>query len=272
MGFTKLDEGILQSSIMAEDPKTFKVWIALLAACKENGIAYVSSVYLQSICHMTELSVDRAIDRLSAPDPHSRSLNDDGRRIRRVDGGFEIINYATYREVSLRDAEAERKRLYRLKIKDCPDTSGRCPDPSASASASASSSSSVGKNARKGIRLILDDEPKRWEGITDADKALWAATYPGCNIEQVLQEMIAFWDAQPKSRLKINWKRTIVNRLKWLQDHNGTGPRQAYQQSQPPARKLTPEEIESIKTNYKNGEIPDDILADVERQYGISLR
>ena len=72
------------------------------------------------------------------------------------------------------------------------------------------------------IRLILDEEPKRWEGITNELKALWTKTYPGCNIETVLQEMIAYWDAQPKSKRKINWKMTIVNRLKWLQDHGGS--------------------------------------------------
>jgi len=72
------------------------------------------------------------------------------------------------------------------------------------------------------IRLILDEEPKRWEGITDEDKALWKKTYPGCDIDYVLQEMISYWDAQPASKRKVNWKRTIVNRLKWLQDHGGT--------------------------------------------------
>jgi len=219
MGFTKLDERILQSSIMAEDPKTFKVWIALLAACRENGIAYVSTTYLQAICHMTELAVDRAIERLLSPDPASRSIAEDGRRIRKIDGGFEIINYIVYRDTSLKDAEAERKRLYRKKIKGCPDVFGHSPDASASASASVSAS---GKGGSGGIRLVLDEEPKRWEGITEEDKALWAKTYLGCDVEKVLQEMIAYWDAQPKSALKINWKRTIVNRLKWLQDHGGT--------------------------------------------------
>ena len=72
------------------------------------------------------------------------------------------------------------------------------------------------------IKLILDEEPKRWEGITEELKELWAKSYPGCDVEFVLQEMIAYWDAQPKSKRKINWKRTIVNRLKWVQDHGGT--------------------------------------------------
>jgi hypothetical protein len=239
MGFTKLDERILQSSIMAENPVTFKVWITLLAACEANGIAYVSAIYLSSICHLPLSRVEDSIKKLEGPDPHSRSLQDDGRRIRRVDGGFEIINYTVYRDLSLKDAEAERKRLYRLKIKDCPDRSGRCPDPSASASASASG---VGKSGEKGkIQLILDEHPKRWEGITDEDKALWAKTYPGPgeHLDRVLQEMIAYWDAQPPQKRKVNWKRAIVNRLRWLQDHGSGQPRSEYKASQagahPPA-------------------------------------
>jgi len=95
-----------------------------------------------------------------------------------------------------------------------------------SASASASASSSLkNKNLKREppkIMLVLDEEPKRWEGITEELKALWAKTYPGCDIDIVLQEMIAYWDAQPKAKRKINWKVTIVNRLKWLQDHGGT--------------------------------------------------
>lgn len=118
MGFTKLDEGILQSSIMAEDSDTFKIWITLLAACKENGIAYVSAIFLSAICHLPIETIEAAIHKLEEPDPHSRSLADDGRRIRRVDGGFEILNYQAYRTRSLKGAEAERKRLYRAGLKN----------------------------------------------------------------------------------------------------------------------------------------------------------
>jgi len=222
MGFTKLDERILQSSIMAEDATTFKVWITLLAACERNGIAYVSPVYLSSVCHIPLNRITASLERLESPDKNSRSLADEGRRIKRVDGGYEIINYLAYREASLRDAEAERKRLYREERRKCPDSVRECPDASASASASASDISSKNKKDKPKIILILDEEPKRWEGIAGADKALWAKTYPGCDVEVVLQEMIAYWDAQPKSKRKINWKRTIVNRLKWIQDHGGT--------------------------------------------------
>jgi uncharacterized phage protein (TIGR02220 family) len=114
MGFTKLDEGILQSSIMAESAKTFKVWIALLASCKENGISQASSVFLASACHLSLKDIDNAIAVLEAPDDRSRSLEDGGRRIKRVDGGYYIVNYKKYREYSYSEnSEAKRKRDYR---------------------------------------------------------------------------------------------------------------------------------------------------------------
>lgn len=140
MGFTKLDERILQSSIMAESAVTFKVWITLLAACRPNGIAYVSAIYLSSICHLPLSRIEAALARLESPDDHSRSLGDDGRRIRRVDGGYEIINYIIYRDASLKDAEAERKRLYRERMKDVRTKSDDVRTLSASESASASTS------------------------------------------------------------------------------------------------------------------------------------
>ena len=117
MTFTKLDRGLLQSSVLAEDAVTFKVWIVLLAACDDDGIARVSPVFVSSIARLPMDSIETAIKRLSAPDPASRSTVAKGRRIRRIDGGFEVINYLLYRSTSLRDAEAERKRLYRQRKK-----------------------------------------------------------------------------------------------------------------------------------------------------------
>lgn len=111
--FTKLDRGILQSSIMAEDPTTFKVWITLLAACDPDGTARVSAIYIASVARLPLEDVRKAIQILEGPDPESRSTNNAGARVRRVDGGYEIINYLVYRQRSLREAEAERKRLYR---------------------------------------------------------------------------------------------------------------------------------------------------------------
>jgi hypothetical protein len=118
VGFTKLDEGILRSSIMAEPSDVFKVWIAFLASCGPDGIARVSAVFISSVCRLDPAVVHKAIERLEAPDPDSRSETEEGRRIKRVDGGWFIVNYDKYRAFSYSaSAEAIRARRYRERKK-----------------------------------------------------------------------------------------------------------------------------------------------------------
>ena len=54
-----------------------------------------------------------AIERLSRPEPESRSQENDGRRMVRVDGGFIILNYDKYRTKD--HTAAERMKRYRAK-------------------------------------------------------------------------------------------------------------------------------------------------------------
>lgn len=143
MGFTKLDQGILQSSIMAEPPEVFKVFVAILASTGPDGIARVSSTFLAAACFFPLDAVDKALLILESPDPRSRSLNDDGRRIRRVDGGYFVINYEKYRSFCPQPGDPEspgaiRTRRWReKKDQDVTVTSQNHRDVS-SASASAS--------------------------------------------------------------------------------------------------------------------------------------
>jgi hypothetical protein len=141
VSFTKLDEGILQSSVMAAPPVTFKVWIALLAACRSDGVARVSPTYLAAVCRLSLSDIGRALEELASPDPHSRTTTEEGRRIARVDGGWRLINYFRYRDSGIREAEStarvERRRRQREAVRT---GSGQGPDPSASASASLSAS------------------------------------------------------------------------------------------------------------------------------------
>ncbi len=155
MGFTKLDSGLLKSSILAESLETFKVWIVLLAACDENGIAEVSPIYLESVCRIPLDKIKEALAVLESPDENSRSENDDGRRVERIDGGFKILNYKKYRIKSYsKSKEAARKREWREKrASECPkassekgDITGHVPNvPDNYASASAS------EDKRKGV-------------------------------------------------------------------------------------------------------------------------
>lgn len=205
MGFTKLDERILQSSIMAEKAEVFKVWIALLASCGPDGIAHISSVFLASACHLPQRTVDNAIEILSAPDSRSRSTAEDGRRIRRVDGGYLVINYDKYREFSYSDnPDAVRKREYRERLResftrDILGHSGTCPGRSASASASASAS--VEHKDREYEGNDIDSEfAEFWnaypwkEGKQDALKAFTALRRSGVKLEDIAAGVNGYLD------------------------------------------------------------------------------
>lgn len=178
MGFTKLDSGILQSSIMAENSDVFKVWIAFLASCNQDGIAEVSAIFISSVCHLPIDTVKKAIERLSLPDDTSRSLNDDGRRLRRIDGGYEVINYLKYREFTYSTSrKAINQRKYRNKKKQAVTSGNALPgvtkpgNISASASASASrkkktsNTSDDSKKIPPTIEMVRDYCRERGNGI-----------------------------------------------------------------------------------------------------------
>ena len=217
LGFTKLDEGILQSSIMAEDPTTFKVWVALMAACKPNGVAPVSPVYIASVCHLKLDDVTKAMKKLSSPDPYSRSKKDDGRRIQEVDHGWRLVNYKYYRRYLYSDSpDALRQRRHREKKRDSRDTSRMSRnerDISASASASASSSSS---------NISFDLSSLSWCGISDDDVKGWKEAYPACDIKIELAKMKEWVLSNKAKGKKSNWRRFITNWLSRSQDRGGT--------------------------------------------------
>lgn len=119
MGFTKLDEGILQSSIIGESGDVFKVWIALLASCKEDGIARLSPIFLASVCRLDINIVIDALNKLMSPDPFSRSKEEEGRRLKEVEGGYWVVNYKKYRDRTYSGSKAAiKKRTQREATKE----------------------------------------------------------------------------------------------------------------------------------------------------------
>jgi hypothetical protein len=66
--------------------------------------------------------------------------------------------------------------------------------------------------------ITINHDTSSWEGITQADMDLWRKAYPAVDIDTALIETLAYWMARPKNK-RSNWKATINNRLKFLQDH-----------------------------------------------------
>ena len=52
-GWTKLDSGIVDSTLWAEDHETLRVWIALLAKCDAGGYARVAVPTMARLCFLS---------------------------------------------------------------------------------------------------------------------------------------------------------------------------------------------------------------------------
>lgn len=110
-GYTKLFNSILASTVWNEPSDTRIVWITLLAMSGKNGIAEGSLPGLAVFARLPLEAVEVALERLSAPDRHSRSKEHEGRRIASVDGGWQILNHAKYRAQLGADERREYNRV-----------------------------------------------------------------------------------------------------------------------------------------------------------------
>lgn len=111
MAYVKLFQSILASSLWSESMPTRVVWITLLAMADRDG--YVAGS-VPGVAHMARVSreeAETAIAMLSAPDADSSSPENEGRRIVRVDGGWQITTYERYRDKRSVDDIRERARL-----------------------------------------------------------------------------------------------------------------------------------------------------------------
>lgn len=111
-GYTKLFSDIVASSIWDEDDKTRLVWITLLALKDRGHFVRGTVSYLHRVARVSEDECRAALQKLSNPDPHSRSTEHNGRRIEEVAGGWTILNGEQYQK---RLSYEERKEYQRQK-------------------------------------------------------------------------------------------------------------------------------------------------------------
>lgn len=117
-GFTKLDKEILLSTVwVGTDLETKVVWITLLALANWDGYVGAS---LPGIAATAGVALDRCAEIMGAfegPDHESRSDEYEGRRLLKVDRGWEILNYPAFRDGQTPEQRknAERMREWRAK-------------------------------------------------------------------------------------------------------------------------------------------------------------
>lgn len=108
-GFTKLSSDIVTSTIWLEDDSTLRIWIGLLALAGPDGFVPGSVPGLANVFRVTVPKMLDALATFKAPDPFSRTKDNEGRRIEEVDGGWVLLNHAKHREK--KDPEIRRKQI-----------------------------------------------------------------------------------------------------------------------------------------------------------------
>ena len=172
MGFTKLDSGIVDSSLWSEPPTVRVLWITLLAKCDSTGHVRAVRDAIKRAANIPDKEFEEAMICLESADPSSRSSEFDGRRIQKVEGGWLILNYLKYRELwhYSDNPEAIKKRRQRGRLGTCPDTKKNVPDIYASASYYASKGKGSGENQNGSYDALVKALTAIWprpHGLTD---------------------------------------------------------------------------------------------------------
>ena len=118
--YAKIYEQIFDSSL-AEHWQTRHVFEDLIKLAKRDGIVDMTHEAIARRTNVPLEIVRTAIAELEQPDPRSRSQDDDGRRIIRLDDhrdwGWKIVNHNYYRNLKTEEEKqrknAERQREYR---------------------------------------------------------------------------------------------------------------------------------------------------------------
>lgn len=119
-GFTKLFGSLIHSTIWREPDHVRLVWITMLAIVNRNGVVEASLPGLADAARVTIEECEEALGKLSAPDKYSRSKNHEGRRVQEIDGGWQLLNYESYRKRMSAEDQKEKtaERVRRARVKD----------------------------------------------------------------------------------------------------------------------------------------------------------
>lgn len=117
--YNKLFTKILDSSIwLAPDPHRL-VWITIIAAMDQYGVApFACAENLAARARVSVEDTKSAIQAFESPDPYGPTQEYEGRRIERVDGGWLVLNAEKYRNIVSRAVANEQARNRMRKYRD----------------------------------------------------------------------------------------------------------------------------------------------------------
>jgi hypothetical protein len=234
MTFTKLFSSITASTVWCEPSDTRVVWITMLAMADKHGRVWASIPGLAKEAAVTVDACRAAINRFLSPDPDSRTLVAEGRRIEPIDGGWRLINHAKYRGV--RDEEerlaykAQWQREHRSRFKCPEDKNGdKCGQPlnavdSGSHNAEAEAEAEAKKKELLPEAVIqLPALGSKFYAVTKEQAEHWAELFPAIDVMQCLRSMVAWLESNPKNGKTTSGMARFVTG--WLSKEQNKAPR-----------------------------------------------
>lgn len=105
------------SSIWSASKETKLLWITMLAIKDKDGFVRAVPSALARTAGLTIEEAKQSLLELESPDPESSSKEHEGRRIKTVEGGWQILNHAKYQksmsEIFTRARKATWERVKR---------------------------------------------------------------------------------------------------------------------------------------------------------------
>jgi len=111
VGYTKLFESIVRSSVWDLDSDTTKVWVTMMALANADGVVESSIPGLAHESRVPLAKTEAALTTFLSPDSYSSSPEYEGRRIEQADGGWRLLNYDKYAEKLSKEEQREKARV-----------------------------------------------------------------------------------------------------------------------------------------------------------------
>ena len=95
--FTKIDHNIIHSTVWKKPPHIKHTWTTMLILTDKDGIVSASIPGLADQSGFSIEQTKEALECFLSPDEYSRTAENEGRRIEKVNGGWKILNFEKYR-------------------------------------------------------------------------------------------------------------------------------------------------------------------------------
>jgi len=198
-GFAKLyGDRLAQSSLLDRAVATRWVFVFMLSQADAEGRYRCATVAgLARAAAVTLEQAEQAVAELEEPDPASTTDPDDGRRLRRIPGGWQIVTFQRYREfrTARQVADAARQRRHRERERDM-------------------SRDITGSHASEGRRQRAEGRERNSGSAAAAPHAVVPAPAPSWSAEACQDWMARFGGTAPGGRIG-GALRPLVERYGW---------------------------------------------------------